>query len=161
MAIPENERTRISSTIIQYLTNDGLYQTSSQNRAKYFRSTFANPASPFGTSGTHSTLDVIVDDVVRGITDYYSVSAADVKLGTVTLDSTPITGRSGLATLVNGTIFVTNTTITASSLVLVTAQLTPLTGQLFVVNSPGVGFTITSSILADNGVVGWAIWEMG
>lgn len=80
MAITSADRQSIVDNIRNRLRTDGLYVDAMQARVKYFRNTNVVPvsASPFQTSGTHSALDVIIDDVVHGITDFYSVSAIGV-----------------------------------------------------------------------------------
>lgn len=160
MSIPTADRTRILNEVIDYLRSDGMYIDSAQSRGKYFRSTFNTSASPFGTSGTHSCLDVILDDVIRGLTDYYSTSAADINVGTITVDATPIVGRCGIATMVNGAIVVPNTTITVNTLVFITPQITPPTGFLTINKTPGVSFTITSTSPLDNILISWFMIEM-
>ncbi len=80
MAITSADRQGIVNNITDRLRVDGLYVDAMQNRVKYFRDTTSVPlsSSPFQTSGTHSSLDVIIDDFVYGITDYYSVSAIGI-----------------------------------------------------------------------------------
>lgn len=160
MSIPSSERTRIFNAVLDYLRSDGMYLDSAQGRGKYFRSTFNTSASPFGTSGTHSCVDVLVDDIVHGITDYYSTSAADLNVGTLSVDAAPITGRCGIATMVNGAVIVPNTTITVNTLIFITPQITPPTGFLTVNKTPGTSFTITSTSPLDNILISWFMVEM-
>lgn len=65
-------------------------------------------------------------------------------------------GQSGLATLVAGTVVVTNTFVTANSRIFLSAQDTNTTGALKVsARTAGTSFTITSSGGSDTGVVAW------
>lgn len=68
------------------------------------------------------------------------------------------TSPSGSATLVAGTVTVANTTITASSRILVTVT-TPggTRGYLSVSKNPGVGFTINSTSNTETSTVDWVI----
>jgi hypothetical protein len=66
----------------------------------------------------------------------------------------------GVATLVAGVVVVSTTAVTASSRIILTGQDASVTGALNVsARTPGVGFTITSSVGADTGVVAWQIIE--
>src|SRR5215469_8017914 len=68
--------------------------------------------------------------------------------------------KQGTATLAAGTILVGNTSITASSRILLTAQDNNSTGALRVsARVAGTSFTITSSNGADSGVVAYEIFE--
>ncbi len=160
MGISQSLREAIATAAINYLRTDGLYITSAQNRGRYFRNTFPSTLSPFGTSGTHTCLDVMVEDIIRAITDFYSTSGADVSLNTISVNSLPIVGRCGLATLVNGVIVVPNLTITANTLVFITPQ-APVLGFLSTSKVPGVSFSILSTVPTDNAIVAWQLIEMG
>jgi hypothetical protein len=68
----------------------------------------------------------------------------------------------GNATLLNGTILVASTAITANSQVVLTRMVngSGTVGQLAAINAtynPGVNFTITSSAATDNSTVRWLI----
>lgn len=160
MGISEGLRQAITDSAINYLRTDGLYVDVAQNRGRYFRNTFYLSASPFGTSGTHSCLDVIVEDVVRALTDFYSTSAADVSLNLIRINSSALTGRCGLAPLVNGLVVIPNTTITLNTLVFVTPQ-SPFLGTISTTKTPGSSFSIASTSPTDSGFVAWQLIEMG
>lgn len=68
--------------------------------------------------------------------------------------------RCGTATLVGGTITVSNTTVTANTHIHVTRQASGGTlGHLSVSRSAGVSFTITSSSATDTSTVAWLLIE--
>ena len=68
--------------------------------------------------------------------------------------------KQGVATLSSGTIVVSNTSVTASSRIQLTAQDNNSTGALRVsARTAGTSFTITSSNAADSGVVAYEIFE--
>lgn len=81
--ITSADRTLIFNDTIDYYESVGLYVVSAQDKVRWFGNFpgEASPrqvslsASPMGTSGSDSALDVIVKGLVKGITDYYSVSA--------------------------------------------------------------------------------------
>ncbi len=69
--------------------------------------------------------------------------------------------KMGVATLAAGTVTVANTSVTATSRILLTCQ-TPggTPGFLYVsARTAGTGFTITSSSSSDTSVVAWLIFE--
>jgi hypothetical protein len=72
-------------------------------------------------------------------------------------------GKQGISVLVGGTVTVANTSVTASSRILVTSQLDGGTPGFLRVSarSAGVSFTITSSSGTDTSTVAWAIFEPG
>lgn len=65
--------------------------------------------------------------------------------------------KAGQSTLVAGTVTVANTSVAATSVVIVVGQGTTNAGMLTVTQTAGVGFTITSSIAIDTRVVNWVI----
>lgn len=71
--------------------------------------------------------------------------------------------RRGRATLVTGTVTVANTSITATSIILLTAQVLGTVAApkplAVTARSNGVSFTITSSDATDTSVVGYLIIE--
>jgi hypothetical protein len=68
--------------------------------------------------------------------------------------------KQGVATLSGGTFVVSNTSVTASSRIHLTAQDNNSTGALRVsARTPGTSFTITSNNSADSGVVAYEIFE--
>jgi hypothetical protein len=68
--------------------------------------------------------------------------------------------RMGVATLVSGTVVVSNTSITANTRVFLTGQNNSVTGALRVsARSAGASFTITSSNAGDSGVVAYMLIE--
>jgi len=68
--------------------------------------------------------------------------------------------KQGVATLSGGTVVVSNTSVTASSRIILTAQDNSSTGALRVsARSAGTSFTITSSNGADSGVIAYQIFE--
>jgi len=70
--------------------------------------------------------------------------------------------KQGVATLVSGTVVVPNTSITASSRIMLTAQDNNSVGSLRVsARTPGTSFTITSNNGTDSGVVAYEIFEPG
>jgi hypothetical protein len=70
--------------------------------------------------------------------------------------------KQGTATLTVGTVAVANTSVTATSRILLTAQDNNSTGTLRVsARTPGTGFTVTSSNAGDSGVVAYQIFEPG
>ena len=70
--------------------------------------------------------------------------------------------KQGVATLVAGTVTVSNTTITTSSRIFLTAQDNNTTGALRVsARTAGTSFVITSSNATDTGVVAYEIFEPG
>lgn len=70
--------------------------------------------------------------------------------------------KQGTATLAAGTVVVANTSVTASSRIVLTAQDNNSTGALRVsARTAGTSFTITSSNAADTGVVAYEIFEPG
>lgn len=71
-------------------------------------------------------------------------------------------GKQGVATLVAGTVTVSNHSITAVSRIFLTAQDGNTTGALRVsARTAGTSFVITSSVPADTGVVAYEIFEPG
>ena len=77
--------------------------------------------------------------------------------------SEAVNGKQGVATLVAGTVVVANTSITATSRIIITPQDTGLfTGSLRVsARSVGVSFTILSTVLTDTAPVAYEIFEPG
>lgn len=70
--------------------------------------------------------------------------------------------KQGTATLTAGTVTVANTSVTATSRILLTAQDNNTAGALRVsARTAGTGFTITSSNNTDTGVVAYEIFEVG
>lgn len=70
--------------------------------------------------------------------------------------------KQGTATLSAGTVIVSNTSVTASSRIFLTAQDNNSTGALRVsARTAGTSFTITSSNAGDSGVVAYEIFEPG
>lgn len=70
--------------------------------------------------------------------------------------------KQGIATLAAGTKVVANTSVTANSRIMLTAQDNNTTGALRVsARAAGASFTITSSNAADSGVVAYEIFEPG
>jgi hypothetical protein len=70
--------------------------------------------------------------------------------------------KQGTATLAAGTVTVVNTSVTANSRILLTAQDDNTTGSLRVsARTAGTSFTITSSVSTDTGVVAYEIFEPG
>jgi hypothetical protein len=70
--------------------------------------------------------------------------------------------KQGVATLVAGTIVVANTSVTATSRIMLTAQDNNTTGTPRVsARTAGTSFTITSSNAGDTGVVAYQIFEPG
>ena len=70
--------------------------------------------------------------------------------------------KQGVATLAGGTKLVANTSVTATSRIMLTAQDNNSTGALRVsARVAGTSFTITSSNAADSGVVAWQMFEQG
>lgn len=70
--------------------------------------------------------------------------------------------KQGVATLAAGTVVVPNTSVTATSRILLTPQDNNTAGALRVsARTAGTSFTITSSNGADTGVVAWQIFEVG
>lgn len=68
--------------------------------------------------------------------------------------------KQGVATLVAGTVTVNNTSVTANSRILLSAQDNSTTGALRIsARSPGTSFTITSSNAGDTGVIAYEIFE--
>lgn len=68
--------------------------------------------------------------------------------------------RMGIATLVGGTIAVSNTSVTANTRIFTSRQTSGGTvGHLSVTRSAGVSFTITSSSATDTSVVAWLLIE--
>jgi hypothetical protein len=102
--IPQISREQITDLILNYLEDDGLYIVSAQDRARYFRNTFS-ASTPFGTSGTHSALEIVVESVVHGLTDYYGVSATSANNGNVALygDVTG-SGTSAISTIISNNV---------------------------------------------------------
>lgn len=70
-------------------------------------------------------------------------------------------GRSGIATLVLGTVTVAAPLVTANSIIFLTPQsgTVPLALPYVSAVNPGVGFTITSLSVTDTAKVGWLIVE--
>ncbi len=79
MAIPEQDIQLIINDAIRRLRDDGLY-TSALDNVRWYRDTIDAPlsASPVGTFGTHSPLDLIIEDIIRPIVGYYSTSAIGI-----------------------------------------------------------------------------------
>jgi hypothetical protein len=70
--------------------------------------------------------------------------------------------KQGTATLSSGSVVVSNTSVTATSRIFLTAQDNNSTGVLRVsARTAGTSFTITSSDASDNGVVAYEIFEQG
>jgi len=70
--------------------------------------------------------------------------------------------KQGIATLTAGSVVVSNTSVTASSRIQLTAQDNSTTGALRVsARTAGTSFTITSSNAGDSGVVAYEIFEPG
>jgi hypothetical protein len=70
--------------------------------------------------------------------------------------------KQGVATLSSGTVLVSNTSVTATSRIQLTAQDNNSTGALRVsARTPFTSFTITSSNGSDSGVVAYEIFEQG
>lgn len=68
--------------------------------------------------------------------------------------------RCGTATLVGGTVTVSNTSVTASTLVMISRQASGGTlGHLSVSRSDGTSFTVTSSSATDTSTVAWLLIE--
>ncbi len=68
--------------------------------------------------------------------------------------------KSGVATLIGGTVVIANTTILASSYLRLTAQnVSGTAGHLSIVLNPGVGFTINSSNALDTRTIFYEIVE--
>lgn len=67
--------------------------------------------------------------------------------------------RAGKATLVSGTVTVSNTTITANSIVILSG-ITSASASLSYTISAGTGFTINSTLLSDNRAVSYLIIEL-
>ncbi|MEU3899729.1 glycosyl hydrolase family 28-related protein [Streptomyces sp. NPDC045251] len=68
--------------------------------------------------------------------------------------------RMGISPLVDGTVTVANTSVTATTRVIAFRQTAGGTlGHLSVTTDPGVGFTITSSSAADTSTVAWVLVE--
>lgn len=68
-----------------------------------------------------------------------------------------VAGKAGRATLNLGTVTVSDAGVTADSVIFLTAHPSGVcvgTLRVSAIN-PGTGFTITSSILTDNALVGW------
>lgn len=105
--IPIVSREEITDLILNYLEVDGLYITSAQDRAKYFRNTV--PAStPFGTSGTHSALEIIVESVVHGLTDYYGLSATSGDYNHISIYGDVVgSGTSAISTTISNNVITT------------------------------------------------------
>lgn len=84
-------------------------------------------------------------------------SASSLKVAEV------VNGKQGVATLVAGTVVVANTSITATSRIILTPQETGLfTGSLRVsARTVGVSFTILSTALTDTAQVAYEIFEPG
>lgn len=68
-------------------------------------------------------------------------------------------GKQGIATLVAGTVTVANTSVTANSRIWYCGQDSNVTGWLNLTKNVGVGFTITSSVNLDTGIVAYLINE--
>lgn len=95
--ITSADRQLIFNDIKDRLISDGLYIVSAQNKVKYFRNQFSVniSASPTQTSGDYSALEIIIDDFIAGITDYYSTSAIAVSaFGFTFVDPVSASGRS-------------------------------------------------------------------
>lgn len=74
----------------------------------------------------------------------------------------PLIGMSGKVTLVNGTATIENDSVTANSMIFLTAQIPELPGYLYVLEiNEGVSFTIESSNSQDQSVVAWLLVEKG
>lgn len=70
--------------------------------------------------------------------------------------------KQGVATLSSGTVVVSNTSVTATSRIFLTAQDNNSTGALRIsARTAGTSFTITSSNGSDSGVVAYEIFEQG
>ena len=68
--------------------------------------------------------------------------------------------KQGVVTLVSGVGVVANTSVGANSRIMYSGQTTGVTGFLSITaRTNGSGFTITSSVLSDNGVVAYEIFE--
>jgi hypothetical protein len=70
--------------------------------------------------------------------------------------------KQGVVTLASGTVVVANTSVTANSRVMLTAQDNNSTGALRVsARTAGTSFTITSNNGTDSGVVAYEVFEPG
>jgi hypothetical protein len=70
--------------------------------------------------------------------------------------------KQGTATLAAGTVTVSNTSVTATSRIFLTAQDNNTTGTVRVsARTAGTSFVITSSNSADTGVIAYEIFEQG
>lgn len=87
----------------------------------------------------------------------YWVADSSQPLGYVSENAPPAL-NSGNATLASGTAVVSNSLVTANSIILLTANSTGILGSLSVPSkTAGTGFTINSSLITDAGTVGYLI----
>jgi hypothetical protein len=115
----------------------------------------ANKPLYFRNSGSaHSIMQTNGDlEVARG-----NISAMTLGKGVKVKEGAG--AKQGVATLAAGTVTVANTNVTASSRILLTGQDNNVVGALRVsARTAGTGFTITSSVGTDSGVVAWFISE--
>jgi hypothetical protein len=94
---------------------------------------------------------------------FIGLGAADLRITTAGKGLRVTEGsnaKQGVATLVAGTVTVSNTSVTASSRIMLTGQDNNVTGALRVsARTAGTSFVITSSAAGDSGVVAYQIFE--
>ncbi len=111
---------------------------------------------------SHATLPSVVR-ILNGFNEVRFDANANVRIETVGSGLAVAEGsnaKQGVATLSLGTIIVSNSSVSASSRIFLTAQDNNSTGSLRVsARSAGTSFTITSSNSGDSGVVAYEIFE--
>ena len=123
--------------------------------------------SPTSTGGIQVTADgVLIKLVATGGLETgasglaITLNGTSLTKGASGLSVTLPINRSGVATLVAGTVAVNDAATTANSRIILTAQDNNSTGTLRIsARVAGVSFTITSSNAGDTGVVAYAIIE--
>jgi hypothetical protein len=92
--------------------------------------------------------------------EFFGLNAFDIGVKVGTAGTTVTRWRHGTATLTGGTVVVSNTSVTANTRIILTAQDNNSTGALRVSSrSSGASFTITSSNSGDNGSVAYSMIE--
>lgn len=108
-------------------------------------------------SGTYPNPGLAVPVAVAGNIDVTAAgSGLQVKEGA--------NAKQGIATLAAGTVTVANTSVTASSRILVTCQILGTVASASTFDTPrtaGVSFTIHASQATDTSTVAWEIFEPG
>jgi hypothetical protein len=123
----------------------------------------ANGGTGLATSGTiRKVLTSDGTDWISDFVDYADLTNTPLNVSDFDNDSLYISANdSGVATLVSGTVTVSNTSITANSRIIITAQENgTLTGFIRVsARTVGTDFTISSSVLTDTADVAYQIIE--